>query len=206
MENLIKNLKANNMDAYFAKTKEEVVSIVKSLIKKGDVISCGGSETLAQCGVKDLMKNGDYVFLDRSAPGMNAEEIYRKTFSADAFFCSANAVTENGELYCVDGNANRIAAIMFGPKSVICIVGKNKIVADIPAAVKRVKTVAAPLNAKRLHRNTPCAITGKCCVPNGDAGSGCMCEDRICSDFAVFGRQMHKNRIKVIICEEELGY
>lgn len=209
MEKLIKNLKNNNMEAYFVKTRKEIVPLVKKLINKGDVISCGGSVTLGECGVTDLMRSGDYVFLDRAVKGLTAEqvnEIYEKTFSCDVFFCSANAVTQNGELYLVDGRANRVSATLYGPKSVICIVGKNKIVDNLEQAVKRVKTVAAPKNAKRLNMNTPCAVTGICCMPDGDMGTGCMCEDRICASAVILAHQMVKNRIKVIICEEELGY
>ncbi|MBQ0083983.1 MAG: lactate utilization protein [Clostridiales bacterium] len=208
MEKLLKNLANNNMEAYFVKTKGEIVPLVKKLINKGDTISCGGSVTLAECGVADLMKSGDYNFLDRAVCRTPEEitEIYRKTYSADAFFCSANAVTENGELYMVDGRANRISAVLHGPESVICIVGKNKIVPDFKAAVKRVKTVAAPKNAKRLNMKTPCAVTGVCCMPDGEPGTGCKCEDRICADFVLLSQQMIKNRIKVIICGEELGY
>ncbi len=208
IETLIKNLEKNNMKAFYVKSADEIVPLVKTLIKKGDTISCGGSVTLSQCSVAELMQSGDYNFLDRSKAANREEtmDIYRRTFSCDAFFCSANAVTQNGELYNVDGNSNRTAALVFGPQKVICIVGINKLVADVPAAVKRVKTVAAPLNAKRLNVNTPCAKTGICCAPDGDMGSGCACADRICANYVVSAKQRVKDRINVIICGEELGY
>ncbi len=209
LEKTVKSLEKNNMAVYIADTKEDVIPIVKSLINKGDSITCGGSVSLQDCGVADMMKNGDYLFLDRSVPGLTPEqvdEIYAKGYSCDAFFCSANAVTENGELYNVDGRANRISFIAHGPKKVICVVGINKIVEDIPAAVKRVKTVAAPLNCKRLNMNTPCFHTGKCIVPDGGMGTGCASPDRICCDFMVSAYQRVKNRVNVIICRESLGY
>lgn len=209
MEKILEALRKNNMEAYFAEKKEDIPEIVKGLLKKGDVISCGGSVTIAECGVFDLMKNGDYVFLDRSVPGLSREEvedIYRKTFSADAFITSANAVTRDGELINVDGNGNRVAAITFGPESVICIVGKNKIVEDVKEGFHRVKTVAAPKNAQRLGVATPCKTLGHCLYPDADITKGCMSEGRICAHYTVCGMQRKKNRIKVILCAEELGY
>lgn len=208
-EKVLLNLKNNNMEAYFAEKKEDIPEIVKGLLKKGEVISCGGSVTLSQCGVIELMKNGDYVFLDRSVPGLTREEIediYKKTFSADALITSVNALTQEGELINVDGNGNRVAAMLFGPASVICVVGKNKLVSDVREGFHRIKTVAAPLNAKRLNMQTPCASLGHCIYPDSDITKGCLCEDRICSHYTVCGLQRKKNRIKVILCGEDLGY
>ncbi len=208
-EKILEALRKNNMEAYFAEKKEDVPAIVKGLLKKGDIISCGGSVSLLECGVFELMKNGDYKFLDRSAPGLsreNVEEIYRKTFSADIFLTSANAITEKGELINVDGNGNRVAAITFGPESVICIVGKNKLVSDVSEGFRRVKTVAAPKNAQRLGLDTPCAALGHCLYPDEPITKGCACETRICAHYTVCGMQRKKNRIKVILCAEDLGY
>ena len=203
-----KNLEKNNMEVYVADTKADIVPIVQGLLKKGDVISCGGSVTLSQCGVFDMMKNGDYLFLDRSVAGLTREdvnEIYQKTFSADAFLTSANAVTEQGELVNVDGNGNRVAAVTFGPRQVICIVGANKIVPDVAAAFHRIKTVAAPKNAVRLGVDTPCRTLGHCICPDEGPARGCMSEGRLCAHYAVHGYQRMKGRIKVILCPEELG-
>lgn len=209
IEKVIKALEANNIQAIYAETKEEICGIVSSFLNKGDTISCGGSMTLAESGVMELMRNGDYNFLDRGAEGLSREdiqEIYRKTFSADAFITSANAVTENGELINVDGNANRVAAIAFGPKSVICVLGANKIVADVHEGFRRVKTVAAPKNAVRLNTDTPCKKLGHCVFPDGDIASGCKSADRLCAHYTVTAFQRTKNRIKVIITPDSLGY
>ncbi len=209
IEKTIKNLRANNMEAFYAKKKEDAVNIVKDILKKGDVISCGGSVTLSECGITELMKCGDYVFLDRSKEGLTREDIndiYRKTFSADAFITSSNAVTENGELINVDGNGNRVAAITYGPKTVICVVGTNKIVEDVKAGFERIKTVAAPKNAVRLNSDTPCRELGHCIYPDGDIATGCKSPERLCAHYTVEGFQRIKNRIKVIICGEPLGY
>ena len=207
VEITLKNLKRNNMEAYYVDTKEQAQELVKTLISKGDTLSCGGSVTLKQTGIYDT----DYNFLDRSACDTpeQVEEIYRKTFCADAFFTSANAVTENGELYNVDGNSNRVAAILYGPQSVICICGVNKLVANIDEAIKRVKTKAAPPNTVRLGIETPCAKTGECISlkkENPEMCEGCHGSGRICCNYVVCAQQRHVNRIKVIIIGEEYGY
>ncbi len=206
---IIQNLKKNNMAGYYAENTEQARRLVTELLNKGDTISCGGSVTLSDAGIDKLMRSGDYKFLDRSRSGLTAEQIdqiYAKTFTADAYLCSANAVTENGELINVDGRANRVAAIVYGPKSVICVVGINKIVPDIAAGFKRVKEIAAPLNAKRLGCNTPCAKTGKCIAATGGIADGCASDARICANYVICGKQCTKDRIKVIIVGEKLGY
>ncbi|MBQ1507082.1 MAG: lactate utilization protein [Ruminococcus sp.] len=212
VEKTIENLKRNKMAAYYVDTKEDACELVKSLINKGDVVSCGGSVTLKQTGVYDLITSSDYRFLDRSAPGMTreqVEDIYRQTFCADVFFTSSNAVTENGELYNVDGNSNRVAAILYGPKSVIVVCGINKLVKNIDEAIYRVKTKAAPPNTVRLGIDTYCAKTGQCVSlskENPELCEGCHGDGRICCNYVVCAQQRHFERIKVIIIGEEYGY
>ena len=212
VEKTLQNLKRNKMAAYYVDTKEEACELVKSLINKGDVISSGGSVTLKQTGVYDIITSSDYNYLDRSAPGITreeVEEVYRKTFCADAFFTSSNAVTENGELYNVDGNSNRVAAILYGPKSVVVVCGINKLVKNIDEAIYRVKTKAAPPNTVRLGIETPCAKTGECISlkkDNPEMCEGCYGDGRICCNYVVCAQQRHVNRIKVIIIGEEYGY
>lgn len=205
----IKALKKNNIDGYFAANHQETLDIVKSIVPQGSSVSCGGSVTLSECGVAHLMTSGFYDFLDRSRDGISPDEIreiYIKTHGCDAFFTSANAITENGELYNVDGNGNRISAIIHGPGKVVVIAGVNKIVKDMPAAVYRVKTVAAPCNAARLHTDTPCMINGKCIAADGEMTDGCSCEKRMCVHYLVSAYQRVKGRISVIFLNEELGY
>ena len=211
VETALVNLKRNRMEAYYVETKEQACELVKTLINKGDTVSCGGSVTLKQTGVYDIISSGDYRFLDRSAckTPEEVEEVYRETFRADAFFTSANAVTENGELYNVDGNSNRVAAILYGPQSVICVCGVNKLVKNIDEAIKRVKTKAAPPNTVRLGIETPCAKTGECISlkkESPDMCEGCHGDGRICCNYVVCAQQRHVNRIKVIIIGEEYGY
>lgn len=205
-------LRRNNMQVYFCNNSEEACELVRSLMKKGDTVTHGGSVTLAQAGITNLISNGDYKYLDRSAPGLTreqVEDIYRKAFTADVYLTSANAITENGELYNVDGNSNRVAAILYGPESVIVIAGYNKIVPDINEAILRVKCTAAPQNTVRLGCDTYCAKTGKCVsLDKKDSlmPDGCGSEGRICCNYVVSAMQRKKDRIKVIIVGEELGY
>ena len=122
IEETMKNLEANNMRPYFCETSQEALELVKSLLKSGDTVACGGSVTLKETGIDELLKSGEYNFLDRSREGITPEEIeavFIGAFSADAYLMSTNALTKNGELYNVDGNSNRVAALLYGPKSVI---------------------------------------------------------------------------------------
>lgn len=205
-------LEKNNIKAFYAENRSEAVEIAKSLINKGDVISFGGSVTLKECGVMDLISNGDYTLLDRSKEGLTRDEIekiFRDSFSADVYFSGANAITENGELYNVDGNGNRVNAIMFGPSSVIIVAGYNKIVENLDKAVERVKKIAAPKNCVRLSKNTYCAKCSECIslkLKNPQMTDGCDSDDRICRLYTVTGKQKAENRIKVIIVNEQLGY
>lgn len=212
IDTVIANLKRNKMDAFYCETKEDACELVKTLISKGDTISSGGSVTLKETGVYDIITSSDYNYLDRSREGITreeVEEVYRKTFSADAFFTSTNAVTENGELYNVDGNSNRVAAILYGPKSVVVVCGINKIVRNIDEAVNRVKTKAAPPNTVRLNIDTYCSKEGHCVSLNSENPelcAGCHSDGRICCNYVVCAQQRHVGRIKVIIIGEEYGY
>ena len=200
-------LEKNNMHAYYAPSSADAVIIVESLLKEGDTISCGGSVTLDATGVKALMRSGKYNFLDREAVATDAERqvIYRKTFSADAFLTSSNAITENGELYNIDGGGNRVAAMLFGPEKVIVVAGYNKIVRDLEAAAVYVKSLTTPANALRLHLDTPCTHAA-CPGTDGDMCAGCRSENRICSLYTVMAYQRNKNRVHVVLVGEEVGY
>lgn len=205
----LENLGKNNIKTYFLETKDEVVPLIETLLDEGVTVACGGSVTLTETGVLEHLKSGRYTFLDRYAPGLTKEEtaeVFRKSFSADAYFCSTNAVTEEGELYNVDGNANRISAIAFGPKKVIMVVGINKIVKDLDEAVVRVKTIAAPKNCKRLGCETYCYEKGHCADLAGGMGKGCESPSRICRHYLVSAKQTAQGRINVIFVNEELGY
>ncbi|SKA73275.1 Uncharacterised ACR, YkgG family COG1556 [Clostridium sp. USBA 49] len=197
----MENLEKNNMEAYYVEDEKEALEKVKEFIKEGDTVAVGGSQTLFEIGIIDFLRNGKFNFLDRYKENLKAEDvkdIYRKSFFADAYFVSSNAVTESGELYNVDGTGNRVAAMLYGPDKVIVIVGVNKIVKDLNEAIERKKRIAGPANNKRLSTETPCTKIGMCV--------DCKNETRICNDYVLIKRQRNKGRIKVIIVGKELGY
>lgn len=204
------NLRKNNMEFYYADSKADVAGIVESLIKESDVITNGGTMTMAECGLSELLSSPKYTYLDRSK--MTPEEVqqlYIDAFSADVYISSSNAITEDGILYNVDGNSNRVAAIAYGPKSVIIIAGYNKIVKNLAEAELRVKTTAAPANCERLSCETYCKEKGECLSlskPEHEICDGCSSPARICCNYLISAYQRHKGRIKVIIVGEELGY
>lgn len=206
----MENLEKNGIKPYYAESREDVVPLIKTLINNGESVSNGGSETLKQCKVFDLIKNGDYDFIDRT--GLEGEELrqaYIRAYGCDTYFCSSNAVTQRGELYNVDGNSNRVSCIVYGPRQVIMVVGKNKIVPTINDAVERVKKCAAPPNTVRLNLDTPCSKTGKCVSLSNENSlicDGCASNKRVCCNYVVSAKQRHKDRIKIIIVNEDLGY
>lgn len=199
----------NRMIPHYADTKAEVLPLVRSLLPEGCSVGIGGSVTLQETGVMELLRSGAYRLYDRYAPDLTPEqrdEVFRKAAFADVFLCSSNAVTEQGELYNVDGHSNRIAALAFGPKRVVVIAGINKLVPNLPAAVRRVKEVAAPLNARRLHCDTYCNQTGHCLHPQGSMNEGCASSQRICRNALVSAMQEDPQRFHVILVGEALGY
>lgn len=201
MERVAKALEQNNMKGYCVKTRQEVVPLLKQLIPENATVAVGGSVSLDECDVLEFLRSGNYEFWDRYAPGLSRdkiEEIFRRSFGADCYLASANAVTESGEIFNVDGNSNRVAAIAYGPASVILVVGSNKIVRNLDEAQTRLETFAAPANAKRLSCKAPCAVTGKC--------EHCHSPARICCTYTVQRFQRVPGRIKVILVQEPLGY
>ena len=211
LEKTANALRANNMEVFIVENRQKAMEKTEELLSEGDRIGLGGSVTLNECKITDLVRSKKYRFIDRYEAGLTAEQIRERhieALSADVYITSSNAVTENGELYNVDGNSNRIACISYGPKSVVMIVGVNKIVRDIGEAVKRVKSVAAPANCERLGCQTYCKAEGESVSlsKGGDICSGCSSDARKCCNYLISSKQRHKNRIKVIIVGEELGY
>ena len=211
IEKTIEALKSNRMDVYYVRTAKEAKALALSMIPEGSSCAAGGSVTLAETGIVDALKNGNYHYIDRMIPGLTQEqkeEAMRAAFHADFYLSSANAITEDGELYNVDGNSNRVAALLYGAKNVIVVAGTNKLVKNLDEAVLRVKTVAAPRNAARLSCNTPCAKLGHCISleRNGGMTDGCKTPARICANFTVMAYQRHAMRTKVILVDESLGY
>lgn len=210
IQTVLKNLQKNNMFAQYVESKDDVVNSVSKLLNTGDVISVGGSVTLEETKVLDLVRSQEYHFIDRYEDGLSDEEKKQRlmaAFTADAFLCSANAITMEGELYQVDGLSNRIAPLVFGPENVIIVAGVNKIVENIDAASDRVRSLTAPAIVARRKLSAPCAKLGKCIAAGSqDIAAGCHCDDRRCCNFLILGRQRIKNRIKVILVGESLGF
>lgn len=201
IERVIDSLRNNNMEGYYIKDNNELLTKISQLIPEQAVVSCGGSMTLFETNIIEFLRNGKYKFLDRYKEGLTSEEIkdiYRAAFTADAYITSSNAVTEEGELYNVDGNGNRVAAMLYGPDKVIVVIGVNKIVGCLEEAIHRNRNYSAPANAKRLNRKTPCAKVGYCME--------CNSEERICNEYTVIKRQGIKGRIHVLILNDNLGY
>ena len=201
IEKTINNLKKNNINGYYVKDNDELINLIKDIAKEGEVVSVGGSMSLFESKVIELLRSGRYEFLDRYKKDLTQEdikEIYRKSFFADTYFASANAITENGEIFNVDGNGNRVAAILYGPDKVVLIVGVNKIVKNIEQAVSRNRAISGPANAKRLNLSTPCVKTGQCME--------CNIEDRICCEYTVIKRQRNPKRMHVIFINDTLGF
>lgn len=200
-ETIIKNLEKRQMQAHYCQTAAEAVTLVTELIPSGSVVSFGGSMTLKESGMNDaLHQRQDITLLDRSNAGSPEEvnDIYHKALSADYFLMSSNAVCATGELVNIDGTGNRLAALVYGPSNVIILAGMNKVVPSIEAAFSRIRNTAAPINAIRLERNTPCAVSGLC--------SDCQSPDCICAQTVITRRSMTPGRIKVILIGQELGY
>ncbi len=210
---VITALEKNNMQGIYVPCINSIKETVEKMLFPDATICAGGSVSLIESGVWELINSEKYCFLDRNRDGITLEEqseVFKSCIGADFYFCSANAVTEKGELVNVDGLANRVASIAFGPKKVIMIVGANKIVGDVNEGLLRVKKIAAPKNCVRLGINTPCAKLGHCVSleksESPDFTDGCNNERRICAQYLISGKQREKARITVILCGEELGY
>ncbi len=201
IENTMKALEKNNFTPHYFETLPDLMGKLAELMPAQCTTAVGGSRTLFEAGIIDWLRKGSYTYWDRYAEGLSPEDIrsvYLKSFDADYYFTSSNALTEDGCLFNVDGTGNRTAAMIYGPKQVFVIVGVNKIVANLEAAIDRNKKIAAPTNAKRLNRNTPCAQTGYCV--------DCNSPDRVCSDYVLMKHQGKPGRIHVFIVNESLGY
>ena len=201
VERTIKNLNSHNMEGYYVENREQLFQILKEFIDEGSTVGVGDSMTLFETKIIDFLREGKFDFLDKYEDKLTKDEkreLYIKNFSADTFLCSANAITENGELYNIDGNGSRVAPMIYGPKQVIIIAGINKIVKNLEEAEVRVRQYAAPLDAKRLNKDTPCAKLGYCV--------DCKSPHRICNDFVTIKGQFITGRIKVIIVGQVLGY
>ncbi len=201
VEKTIKALEKNCIKGYYVKSESELISLIDNLIADDKLITAGGSMTLTETGVTaHLNEKYKGIFADRAncQNQEEIEEVFRKAFISDTFFASTNAITENGELYNIDGNGNRVSAMIFGPKQVILVVGTNKIVDDLSEAKTRLAKIACPANTVRLNCDTPCKVVGEC--------QNCHSPARICCSYVTLAQQRKKDRIKVIFINGNYGY
>lgn len=197
---VIKNLEKRNMSGYYCETAKEARELVKQLIPAQATVTNGGSETLEETGIMELIQSPDYQFIDRKAAKTPEESrmLYGKIVTADYFLTSANAITLDGELINVDGNGNRVACLIQGPSHVLVIAGMNKVVPTQEDGIRRVRNIAAPPNAIRVGAQTTCTKTGLC--------NDCQSPDCICCHTVITRHSRHKGRISVILIGEEYGF
>ncbi|MFC1857634.1 lactate utilization protein [Thermodesulfobacteriota bacterium] len=204
MESLKAALESNNFEAFItesaAAAKQMVLEdIIPQLNARS--ISWGGSMTLMDTGLYDALKNASDMEIidtaDRSVPPEEFIERRRQSLLVDLFFMGTNAITETGQLVNLDMLGNRVAALTFGPKNVIVLVGRNKIVGELEDAFERIKAYAAPVNAMRLDMKTPCAKTGIC--------EECKAPARICNTWTLTEKSFPKGRVKIVLINEDLG-
>lgn len=197
---IIENIEKRNMTGHYCESKEECLNLVLSMIGEGSTVTWGGSESIKECGItKALCEKEGVNVLDRAKYiPETMGEYYKEAFSADFFLMSTNAITLDGELMNIDGNGNRVSSLIFGPDKVIVVTGMNKVVSTIEEAYGRIRNLASPPNTIRLNKKTPCALTGKC--------GNCIVEDCICNQIVVTRRSREKDRIHIILVNENLGF
>lgn len=199
-EKMIKNLRRRNFEAFYCPTAAEAVNKISSLILDGSSVTWGGSMTIRDMGLTKALHERDLRVLDRdmAADRDEAQRIYREAFSCDYYLSSANAISEDGVIVNIDGNGNRVAAITFGPKKVILVIGLNKVAQDVQSALARARSTASPINAARFDIKTPCRADGVC--------HNCNSPESICN-YIHFLRNSHPaGRHIVVLIGEELGY
>ena len=196
-QKVIKGLNSRNMTGYYASSAEEAKKIALELIPEGSTVTMGGGMSVHEIGLVDALKSGNYDFLDRDK-AEDKRAAMLAAYDADFFLSGCNAITEDGILINIDGNANRVSAIAQGPKKVLFIVGMNKVCSDVDGGMKRARNVAAPINAQRFGLDTPCSKTGSC--------MDCKSPDTICCQFLVTRFSKHADRIHVILVNDSLGF
>ena len=196
-QKVIKGLASRNMTGYYAADKEEALKLALSLIPEESTVTMGGGMSVIEIGLVKALKEGNYNFIDRDE-AEDRRAAMLMAYNADFYLASSNAITEDGVLVNIDGNANRVSAIAYGPEKVIFIVGMNKVCPDADTAMKRARNVAATINNQRFNGNNPCVRTGAC--------ADCKSPDTICCQFLITRYSKHKDRIHVILVNDDLGF
>ena len=197
---VVKNLNNRHFEAYYCANREEALAKALELIPAGASVGWGGATSAEQIGLLNAVRNGDYKAIDRDKTTTLAdrEAAMRACLGADVFITGSNAISMDGQLVNIDGIGNRVAAIVYGPKSIVMIAGMNKVVDTLEAAVTRARTVAAPINTQRFPVETPCKVTGTC--------ADCKSDGCICNQMLITRNCKPAGRIKVILVGEDLGF
>ena len=199
-QKLLKNLQRRHIEGYYCPTGKEAVRKVSELIADGSSVTWGGTATVRDLGIPETLKGrGTLEVLDRDLVETPEEKqaIYLRAFTADVYLTSANAISEDGVIVNIDGNGNRVAAITWGPKKVIFVIGLNKVAQTVEAALSRARSTASPINAARFDIKTPCQTDGVC--------HDCNSPESICN-YVHFLRNSPKGRHVVVLVGEALGY
>lgn len=196
---LVKNLRKRHFDAYYCSTREEALQQVLAIIPEGSTIGWGGAISAAQVGVQAVLNAGNYTTIDRDQFTDPAEKLrcMRQCFDADYFITGANAISLDGQMVNIDGNGNRVGMIVYGPKYIVVVAGMNKVCATLEDAIRRARTIAAPLNQQRFLLDNPCTCTGVC--------ADCTSESSICNQILITRHCRPAGRIKFVLVGEELG-
>ena len=194
---VIQNMQARFMDAYYCENKQEALKKALELIEEGSTVSWGGTATAKEIGLQQALKEGNYNVLDREN-AKEGQDVAREAFFADYYIMSSNAICDDGQLINIDGNGNRCAALIFGPKNVIVIAGMNKVVRGYENALNRARTVAAPINVQRFGKATGCLKTGVC--------ADCKTPECICCNIVTTRISRPAGKIKAILVNEDLGF
>ena len=197
---LVKNLQSRHFEACYCADKETALKKALELIPEGVSVGWGGAYSAQQIGLMDAVRKGNYIAYDRDSCTTMEDRVkmMKKCLTADVFLTGANAISLDGQMVNIDGNGNRVAAIVYGPDSIIVIAGMNKVVDTLEDAVQRARTIAAPMNQQRFPNQTPCQITGSC--------ADCKAPDCSCNQILITRHCRPAGRIKFILVGEELGY
>lgn len=201
LSQLKENLNRRSIQYKYFSDSNSLLQWLEKEIPSNSIVGIGDSVTLEQTGVLDFLRSHPIQFLDKYKEGITKGEkqlLYRKNFSADAFFLGVNAISMTGEIVQIDGNGSRVAPMIFGPKKVYLIAGTNKITSTLEEAQNRARQIAGPLDAKRLNKKTPCATTGTCI--------NCQSPDRICNHFVTLSGQFDPQRVTVCLIEGNFGF
>lgn len=196
---LVKNLQSRHFDAVYCATREEALKKALEWIPEGATVGWGGAMSAQQIGLMDAVNSGPYVAYDRDkcATAEERAELMYHCLRADVFLTGANGMSLDGQMVNIDGTGNRVAAITFGPKTVLVVVGMNKVVDTLEEAVRRARTVAAPANQQRFGLDNPCTVTGTC--------ADCKSASCICNQIVITRHCRPQGRIKFVLVGEDLG-